>query len=299
MRLYVCERLFHMDTQTLKARIAHLFREYIVLESRPSHLIIGGMIVVGAIINCFFAHGWTVWPFVLAFGMLTYINEAVDRNGQGIPPIQVYGFFVAVGLVWIVLILLMWSINPLIMILGVGVILYRVVEAFMRQRERERLIATRIAEGVCLHCGEVYDPNASVCPSCWEEPNPDVALLRRVALICRSPQEMARAERAGPGQGAGRVGLVQGGRAGRPASRQKDRRCPAAQSRQGRPAKVAEESAIGFGSANRRFVSYQICPGDDEEDADPIRGLQFLSFEKEDGQHNRQRHAQLIQRGHL
>jgi hypothetical protein len=182
-----------MDTQTLKARIGHLFREYIVLESRPSHLIIGGMIVVGAIINCFFAHGWTVWPFVLAFGMLTYINEAVDRNGQGIPPIQVYGFFVAVGLVWIVLILLMWSINPLIMILGVGVILYRVVEAFMRQRERERLIATRIAEGVCLHCGEVYDPNASVCPSCWEEPNPDVALLRRVALICRSPQEMARA----------------------------------------------------------------------------------------------------------
>src|SRR5271166_938674 len=107
-----------MDTQTLKNRIGHVLREYVALESRPSHLIIAVMIVVGAIINCFFAHGWTVWPFVLAFGMLTYINEAVDRSGQGIPPVQVYGFFIALGAAWIILILLIWSINPIIMILG-------------------------------------------------------------------------------------------------------------------------------------------------------------------------------------
>jgi hypothetical protein len=182
-----------MDIQTIKDRLSQVFKDYIVLGSRPSHLIIGGMIVLGALINCFFAHGWTVWPFVLAFGILTYINEAVARNGQGIPPVQVYGLFIGVGLAWVLIILLLWSISPIIFVLGIAVIFYRVIEAIVRQRERERLIASRRMAGVCLHCGEVYDPNSSVCQSCWEEPNPDAALLKRVAQICRSPQDMARA----------------------------------------------------------------------------------------------------------
>jgi hypothetical protein len=182
-----------MDKELIIQRLKRVFQDYIVLGSRPSHIIIAAMIVAGALINTFFAHGWTVWPFVLAFGILTYINEAVGRNGQGIPPVQVYGFFVGVGVAWILVILLIWSINPLIFVLGIGVIIYRVVEAVLRQRERERLIATRKMAGVCLHCGEVYDPNVSVCPSCWEEPNPDAALLKRVAQICHSPSEMARA----------------------------------------------------------------------------------------------------------
>ena len=182
-----------MGNELIIPKLKQLFRDYLLLGSRPSHIIIAAMIVVGALVNMFFAHGWTVWPFVLAFGILTYINEAVDRNGQGIPPVQVYGFFVGVGLAWILVILLVWAINPIIFILGIGVIIYRVVEALLRQRERERLIASRRLAGVCLHCGEVYDPNVSVCPSCWEEPNPDAALLKRVAQICHSPQEMARA----------------------------------------------------------------------------------------------------------
>jgi hypothetical protein len=182
-----------MNFDSIKSRIVRLLRDYFLLEARPSHLIIAAMIIVGGVINLVFAHGWTVWPFVLAFGMLTYINEAVDRSGQGIPPIHVYGFFVAAGAVWLTTVLFLWSINPLILILGIAVVGYRVAEAFIRQRERERLIAFRRATGVCLHCGEVYDPNASVCPSCWEEPNPDIAVLKRVAQICRSPQDMARA----------------------------------------------------------------------------------------------------------
>jgi len=202
----VCERWNQMDMETLKRRVGQVFRDYVALETRPSHLIIGAMIVLGAIINAFFAHGWTVWPFVLSFGMLTYINEAVDRSGQGIPPVQVYGLFVAAGVAWIVIVMLLSAINPIIFILGIGVILYRVVEAFLRQREREQLIASRKLKGLCLHCGEVYDPNSSVCQSCWEEPNPDSALLKRVAQICHSPQDMARARavltRNAPGGGS-------------------------------------------------------------------------------------------------
>jgi hypothetical protein len=182
-----------LNTQPIKSRIEHLLREYFVLEGRPSHLIVLGMILAGALINLFIPRGWTVWPFVLAFGILTYINEASSRNGQGVPPFQVYSLFVGIAAAWVVAILILWSINPLILLVGIAVVLYRVIEAFMRQRERDRLIAHRRAQGLCVHCGEVYDPHAVLCESCGEEPNPDAAVLRRVAQICHSPQDVARA----------------------------------------------------------------------------------------------------------
>lgn len=151
------------------------------------------MVVVGAAVNLLFAHGWTVWPVVMAFAILTIINEAVDRNGQGIPPIQIYIFLIGMGVAWLILVMFLSWINPIILILGIGVVLYRGVEAFMKQRERERLIAFRRERGVCLHCGEVFDPQSVLCESCGEEPNPDVAILKRVAQICRTPQDVARA----------------------------------------------------------------------------------------------------------
>jgi hypothetical protein len=39
----------------------------------------------------------------------------------------------------------------------------------------------------------VYDPNAVFCDSCGEEPNPEAAILKRVAQIYRSSEDMARA----------------------------------------------------------------------------------------------------------
>jgi hypothetical protein len=179
--------------QVTKQRLIAAFRDFVRLDMRPSHLIIGGMILVGAIVNILLPHGWTVWPVVLAFGVLTIINEAVDRNGQGIPPVQVYGFFIGIGIAWLVLVMLMWAINPIFLFLGVAIVLYRGIEAYLKQRERERLINFRRERGVCLHCGEVYDPNSVLCESCGEEPNPDVAVLKRVAQICRSPQDVTRA----------------------------------------------------------------------------------------------------------
>jgi hypothetical protein len=182
-----------MGQNLIKTRLREALREYVSLDLRLSHIIVGASIVVGALINLLFAHGWTVWPAVLAFGILTHINEAVSRNGEGIPPVQVYGFFIAAVVIWFVLVLILFALNPIILILGLAAIIYRIAEAYLRQRERDRLIASRRMQGVCLHCGEVYDPNAVFCDSCGEEPNPDEAILKRTAQICRNPQDIQRA----------------------------------------------------------------------------------------------------------
>lgn len=182
-----------MTAKSIKTQIAAVLREYARNDLRTSHIVVGAMIVVGAVLNLIFTRGWTVWPFVLAFGILTYINEAADRNGQGIPPFQVYAFFIGMGVAWVVIVLVLSTINPIIMLIGIAALLYRVSEAFLRQRERDRLIAFRRAQGLCIHCGEVNGPDAVLCESCGEEPNPEAAILKRVAQIYRTPQDMARA----------------------------------------------------------------------------------------------------------
>jgi hypothetical protein len=182
-----------LNLKDIKIAVAGAFREFARSEFRPSHLVIGGIVVLGAAINLIFARGWTIWPFVAAFGILTYINEAADRNGQGIPPFQVYAFLIGTVGVWIVLVFFLSSINPLILVLGLLAVGYRGTQAFLNKRERDRLIAYRRTEGLCLHCGAVNNPGAPFCESCGEEPNPDDALLRRVAEIYRTPQDMARA----------------------------------------------------------------------------------------------------------
>jgi hypothetical protein len=182
-----------MTAASIKTRIAAVVREYARQDLRTSHIVVGVMILVGAIINIFVAHGWSVWPFVLAFGILTYINEAADRNGQGVPPLQVYAFFIGVGVAWIVIVVVLSTLNPLIILVGLAAIIYRVAEAMLRQRERDRLIASRRAQGLCIHCGQPNDPSAIFCESCGEEPNPEDALLKRVSEVYRTPQDMARA----------------------------------------------------------------------------------------------------------
>ena len=182
-----------MRPDGIKDRLMEAMRQFVRLDLRLSHIILGVSILIGAFINLFFAHGWTVWPVVLAFGILTYINEAVSRNGQGIPPYHVYAFFLGTVVIWFLAVLVLSTLNPVILILGIGAIVYRIIEALLRQRERNRLIASRRAMRVCLHCGEPYDPNAVFCENCGEEPNPDEAILKRVAQIYRSDQQVQHA----------------------------------------------------------------------------------------------------------
>jgi len=185
-----------MDWNTIKPRLTAAWQEFIRHDLRFSHLVVAASIAIGALVNLLFAHGWTIWPVVLAFGILTYINEAVSRNGQGIPPLQVYLFFMAAVVLWLLAVAILASLHPLILILGLLAILYRIAEAILRQRERDRLIASRRSQNLCLHCGHTYDSNAVFCDHCGEEPNPDAAILKRVAQIYRSDKEVERARAA-------------------------------------------------------------------------------------------------------
>ena len=182
-----------MDWDTIKPRLTTAGHEFIRHDLRFSHLVVAASIVLGALINLFFAHGWSIWPVVLAFGILTYINEAVSRNGQGIPPFQVYLFFMVAVVLWLLAVAILASLHPLILILGLIAILYRIGEAILRQRERNRLVASRRSQNLCLHCGHTYDSNAVFCDHCGEEPNPDAAILKRVAQIYRSDNDVERA----------------------------------------------------------------------------------------------------------
>jgi hypothetical protein len=175
-----------------KQNLADLLHEYITLDLRLSYLIIAAMVLVGAVLNFTLPHGWAVWPFVLAASILTLINDAADRNGQGVPPFQVYAFFGGAVLLWIIVLAVLSTLNPLILLIGVAAVGYRFGQAYIHQRERNRLIRTRAEEGRCLHCGEIYEPNTLLCETCGEEPNPDQAMLQRVANIYRSPEIIAR-----------------------------------------------------------------------------------------------------------
>lgn len=184
-----------MGQNAIKARLMEAFRQFASLDLRISHLAIGVTIILGALINLFLPHGWTVWPAILAFGILTYMNEAVSRNCQGFPPYHVYAFFIGAIAAWTLIVLVLSAVNPVILILGIGAILFRIIEAVLRQREREKLIATRRLQGVCLHCGGPYDANVVFCENCGEEPNPDEAILKRVAQIYRSNEQIERTAR--------------------------------------------------------------------------------------------------------
>src|SRR5271169_5591616 len=124
-----------MAENRIKARLAEALREYARTDLRLSHIALGVAVVIGALINLLFAHGWTIWPAVLAFGILTYMNEAVSRNCQGFPPYHVYALFFCAVAVWFVIILILSALNPVILILGVGAIIFRIVEAILRQRQ--------------------------------------------------------------------------------------------------------------------------------------------------------------------
>jgi hypothetical protein len=185
-----------MDQNGTKARLMEAFRQFASLDLRFSHVALAAAIVLGALINLFLPHGWTVWPAILAFGILTYMNESVSRNCQGFPPYHVYIFFFGAIAAWSLIVLVLSAVNPVILFLGIGAILFRIIEALLRQRQREQLIATRRLQGVCLHCGGPYDQNVVFCETCGEEPNPDEAILKRVAQIYRSNDQIERARSA-------------------------------------------------------------------------------------------------------
>src|SRR2546423_15275381 len=96
----------------------------------------GLMVVGGAVMNLFLPHGWTVWPFVLAAAIMLFINEAADRNGQGIPPLKVYAFVGGAVVLWMSLVLIISALNPLVLLLGLSILGYHLAKGYIKTRQR-------------------------------------------------------------------------------------------------------------------------------------------------------------------
>ena len=165
-------------------------------DARISHVIIGGLVVLGTMVNLFMPHGWTVWPLVVMAAMIILIHEAADRHGQGVPPLYVYALFAAALLSYFVLVLILGAVNPLLLGAGMLALTYYGGQGYLKRRERALLISKRRAAGLCIYCGAVADPQHAFCLRCGEEPDPDAALLKRVAEAPRTAQGKARTRAA-------------------------------------------------------------------------------------------------------
>lgn len=153
---------------------------------RYSYLLAVPVLLVALVVNLLLPHGWTVWPFAAAIMILLYVHEAAERNGQGIPPLYVYALFGGATLAWVVASIVLSVLNPIVTLLGVGVIAFYSVKMYLAQREAEKVVEQRRAEGKCVHCGEVADVQSGYCGNCGEEPDPQEMQLRRVAAVVKN-----------------------------------------------------------------------------------------------------------------
>lgn len=184
------------DWQRIKPMLRQGWREYRQRDMRWSYLIIAIMIVIGAVVNLLFAHGWTVWPFVFSAGVLLMTHEAVDRNGQGVPPLYAYALLGSGMGLWLLVVIILKAVNPIVLLLGFLGLCYYAAVGYQKQLERMRLIATRRAEGLCIHCGYPVDPRMVYCAECGEEPDPDATRISRIASTERSKADKARTRAA-------------------------------------------------------------------------------------------------------
>jgi hypothetical protein len=185
-----------MQESKIKSKITTVLREFVELDLRRSYLVIGGMILIGIVVNIFVTKGWTVWPFIGAASVLVVISEAAQRNGQGVPPLQVYAFFFGAVGVWIVIVLVLSVLNPLIVIVAVAALGFYAAKGGLTEYQRRSKIEALRKAGRCIHCGELYDPKSEICENCGGEANPEDTRLSRVAAVARQNRNPAKARAA-------------------------------------------------------------------------------------------------------
>jgi hypothetical protein len=161
----------------------HAWKQFSWTDLRWSYIAIAAMLLVGVLVNILLPNGWTIWPLIPVIGLLIVVNESADRNGQGVPPFQVYAFFGAVGVVWVIGVVIMSKVNPFVQLLGLGVMAYYAAQGYIKNRERLRIITNRRNEGCCIHCGEPADPVATICEECGLEIDPERTSQQRTAAI--------------------------------------------------------------------------------------------------------------------
>jgi hypothetical protein len=185
-------RFKRISREQLKRMLREGWRQYRLRDLRWSYFAVLILAVCGGVVNVLFAHGWTVWPFVFAAGILLMVHEAVDRNGQGIPPLYAYVLLGSGMTLWMLFVIVLKAVNPIVLLIGFIGLCYYAAAGYGKQLERQRLIAKRRMEGCCIHCGYPANPQHVYCDHCGEEPDPDGARIGRVLGQSRSAADKAR-----------------------------------------------------------------------------------------------------------
>ena len=180
-----------MDWNRFRNQMIEGLRDFVRMGLRWSYLVIGGLIILGIILNVFLLHGWWVWPFVFVAGMMTMIHEAADRNGEGIPPFQGYALFVAVIGLWVLIAVVLTWVGPLIL-LGVPPLVIYGTRIFVKNHKRIKLVANRRAGGQCIHCGEPALAGYVLCVACGREPGLDEGKPVQIGPVAEGRKQRAR-----------------------------------------------------------------------------------------------------------
>jgi hypothetical protein len=196
------------STPTLKDRLLTVGREFVQQDLRYSYYVAAGLILLGAIVNLTLAHGWTVWPFVFVASFMTMVHEAAERSGQGVPPLYVYAGFVSMLTLWVIGAVIFSALPPIVLLIGAIAIIYQCAKGYILQHQRSALVATRRANGLCVHCGEAFKVNQLECPNCGNEPNPEGIRLSRVSAVVSNRKNTARA-RSTIGRQSANAGVAQ------------------------------------------------------------------------------------------
>lgn len=179
--------------QEIKAYLTKAMHQFSWADLRWSYILIGGMIVLGAFVNYVMPHGWTIWPLIPVMGLLIVVNESADRNGQGVPPLQVYALLAMGVAAWLIGVMILSQVNVFVLLLGVGGLGAYTAHGYLKHRERLRLRFARRLEGLCVHCGEPADEDDTYCENCGQEPDPDRTGQQRTSAIVQHGRKTDRA----------------------------------------------------------------------------------------------------------
>jgi hypothetical protein len=170
-------------------------REFSWADLRWTYLVTIGLIAIAAAIHLFahMPYGWTVWPLVPAIAAMVAVNEAADRNAQGVPPLEVYVFFVGAMGVWAIGVILLNCVNIVVQIMAFVALASYVFDGYRKHRRQIELRMQRRQDGCCIHCGEPDQESNSFCEGCGEEPDPERLQLQRISEVVRHGNRNGRA----------------------------------------------------------------------------------------------------------
>ncbi len=178
-------------------------RTFVFLDLRWSFFLTVVFIGVGGVAQLFLPYGWSVWPVVFCCSILAMLDEASDRNGVGVPPVRAVLFILGVLAAWVGLALFLKIVPVYVTAMGIAVAAYFAFRAEAKRRQRQAVMAMRVASGQCAHCGEEFEPGTIDCLYCGELVNPDGIRSTWSTRIAQSSGGVARTRAILKGEAGG------------------------------------------------------------------------------------------------